>query len=351
LERILNFIPTTATAAEKLKRLAKNLRKESGTSLAVALDATAKSHGYANWKHVTQCLEQGKSVATKAATALPKLLANYLAESAEDDPPSTDTLAAFQRGLVFAMDVKDADGVNLGDDLVECNDAWMLVAADIWRVFVHAKDDETGTALVDRLDGDDLVNVAQENLMNYRLFRYTGMPLPTSLDDAFALIQPRFFFPPTHIWLRGQFIDMEDVREIRVEGQVVYSSIVGSQVERKSSPEAIEHTTPEQLKSMAVSTPLKSSSGIIPRLDISKFEPGFYSYWLSYGGQEMMTESGFSTIREAIEAATDITGDIRGFEVAYAGVTVGTYPFATLCSSAEMVAQEAVATVAALHNT
>lgn len=45
-ERTMEFIPTTATAAEKLKRLAKTLRKSTKSSLAVALDAIARQHGY-----------------------------------------------------------------------------------------------------------------------------------------------------------------------------------------------------------------------------------------------------------------------------------------------------------------
>lgn len=45
-ERIMEFISTTATLAEKLKRLAKALRKTTGTSLAVALDVVAEQHGY-----------------------------------------------------------------------------------------------------------------------------------------------------------------------------------------------------------------------------------------------------------------------------------------------------------------
>ena len=40
-ERTMEFISTTATAAEKLKRLAKTLRKTTNTSLAVALNVDA----------------------------------------------------------------------------------------------------------------------------------------------------------------------------------------------------------------------------------------------------------------------------------------------------------------------
>lgn len=44
----------------------------------------------------------------------------------------------------------------------------------------------------------------------------------------------------------------------------------------------------------------------------------------------MLADAGFPTIRAAIESGIDITGEIRGFEVAYAGVTIGTYPMAML---------------------
>lgn len=345
----MNFIPTTTTAIEKLKRLAKNLRKESGTSLAVALDAIAKANGYASWKHVTQCLAQSKSPIA-AATGLPHVLTSFLADASKNESPSTDAMAAFQHGLVFAMDVKDAEEVHLGDDLVECDEAWMLAAADIWRVFMHAEDGESDTALVDRLDGEDLVIAVQENFMNYRLFRYTGTPVPTSLDDAFARVLRRFFFRPTHVWLRGQFIDMDDVREVRVDGKVVYSTTVVDQAGAVSLQLLPKSDATSQKPTAAVSVPFAPREGIIPRLDIFKIDAGLYGYQVSMGGVEMMADTGFSTIREAIQSATDISGGIRGFEVAYAGLAVGTYTLAALGSSAEEVAQKAVATVAALSD-
>lgn len=70
----MELIPTTATAAEKLKRLAKTQCKGTETPFASALNAVAKGHGYNNWKHVTWCVEQSKSVALAAASLreLPK---------------------------------------------------------------------------------------------------------------------------------------------------------------------------------------------------------------------------------------------------------------------------------------
>ena len=344
----LNFIPTTATAAEKLKHFAKTQRKELGISLAVSLDAVAKANGYFNWKHVTQCLEQSKS-ATRGAVSLPPLLANFLTEAENDNPPSVETRVAFQAGFAFAMDVKDAEGLNLGADLVECDEGWMLAATDILRVYVHAKNDETNIAPFERLRGDDLIMAGQENIMNYRIFRYTGAPIPVSLDDAFACVLQRFFFPPTHVWLRGQFIDMDDVREVRVDGRVIYSTTIAGQYKTlmPSPPPGLGIS--DQHHAVVVNMPSGRHDGIIPRLDISRLELGLYEYRLSYDGHEMVADAGFSTVREVIESAADITGSILGFEVGYLGVTAGTFPLVTLRTSAETVAQLAVATVAAFR--
>jgi hypothetical protein len=346
LERILIFIPTTVTATEKLKRHAKTQRKGTGSSLATALDAIAKEQGYINWKHVTWCAEQTKS-APQTAQALPAILAQFLVEVTRDNPPTPETKSTFQSGLVFAVDVKEADDVVLGDDVVPCEDGSPLAAADMWRVYVHVKDDETGTSLVQDLDEEALLEAAREYLMDYRFFRYTGAHAPASLNDAFARVLGRNFFPPTHVWLKGQFLDMEDVPEVQVDGQVVYSSASGGAY-RSYSP--IRTAAPAAPLTSQLMVPVERQSGIIPRLEISKIEPGFYGYRLSYRDHEMATDAGFSSIREAIESAADIEGDIRGIEVGYAGLTVGTYSVFKLLASAEQVAQQAVETASILQD-
>lgn len=39
---------------------------------------------------------------------------------------------------------------------------------------------------------------------------------------------------------------------------------------------------------------------------------------MTYGGQEMFSDAGFTSINEALAAATDTSGDIEGFTVEYA---------------------------------
>lgn len=224
-ERTMEFISSTATAAEKLKRLAKTLRKTTGTSLAVALDAVAKQHGYEHWKHVTVCLEQ--TVSANRSKPLPESLKDLLDRAATRHPASVESQKAFAQGFVFAMDVKDAEELSLTSEYAECDDGWYLAARDLWRGLIHYRDDETGTTLFEIQSPEDLVSTAMDDLQNYRLFRYLGAAGPTSLEEAYKQTRQLSFFPPTHIWLGGKFIDIGEVPEIRVDGQVVLSTTPG----------------------------------------------------------------------------------------------------------------------------
>ena len=229
-ERTMELISTTATAAEKLKRLAKTLRKTTGTSLAVALDAVAKQHGYEHWKHVTVCLEQTASAIR--SKPLPEPLKDLLDRAAAHHPASAESQKAFAQGFVFAMDVKDAEELSLTSEYTECDDGWYLAAKDLWRGLVHYRDDETGATLFETQSPEDLASTALDDLQNYRLFRYLGAAAPASLEEAYKQISQLSFFPPTHIWLGGKFIDIGEVPEIRVDGQVVFSTTPGFTVLR-----------------------------------------------------------------------------------------------------------------------
>ena len=221
-ERTMEFISTTATAAEKLKRLAKTLRKTTNTSLAVALDAVSKQHGYEHWKHVTVCLEETASASS--SKPLPESLKDLLDRAAASHPASTESQQAFAQGFVFAMDVKDAEELSRTPEYEECDDGWYLAAKDLWRGLVHYRDDETGTTLFETRSPEDLARTALDDLQNYRFFRHLGAATPASLEEAYKQTSKLSFFPPTHIWLDGKFINISEVPEIRVDGQVVLST-------------------------------------------------------------------------------------------------------------------------------
>lgn len=225
-ERTMQHIPTKATAVEKLKRLAKTHRKTTGTSLAVALDAVAKQHGYEHWKHVTICQEQ--TAVIHRTKPLPEALKQYLDEAAARQPAAVETQVAFEHGFVFAMDVKDAADIALTPDYTEADDGWHLAARDLCRFLVHHRDEDTGATLYETQSDEDLIEIALDDLSNYRCYRYLGDTAPTTLEDAFGRIRQLAFFPPTHIWLSGKCIDLEDVPEIRIGGKVVFSTMPGT---------------------------------------------------------------------------------------------------------------------------
>ncbi|SPD46722.1 Hypothethical protein (fragment) [Cupriavidus neocaledonicus] len=112
-------------------------------------------------------------------------------------------------------------------EFTECNDGWYLAARDIWRGLVHYRDDETGTTLFETQSPEDLTSTALDDLQNYRLFRYLGAVAPASLEEAYKQTSQLSFFPPTHVWLGGKFIDIGEVSEIRVDGQVALSTTLG----------------------------------------------------------------------------------------------------------------------------
>ncbi|MBA3597989.1 MAG: hypothetical protein H0W40_11535 [Methylibium sp.] len=337
-------ISTTATVAEKLKRRAKTLRKETGTSLAVAQDAVAKQDGYRSWKHLTVCAERTRTM-LRALPLLPKLLVETLAAEAKRQPPGEQSVLAFRSGLVFAMDVKDADGIALGDYVVECDDAWTIAAADIWGVFVHTADETPSHA--ETMEPDELLEAAHEDLMNYRLFRYTGASTPVDLNDAFRLVLRRYFFVPAYVWLKGKFIDMASVPEVRVDGKAIYQTNLSA--EQLATYASLP--LPPPATSAATTAPTyPPRRDMVCRLDVRKLEPGLYESRMSYGNQAMFSDAGFTTIREAIESVSLSDGPVYAVEVAYEGLVVGTYAPEALAASAEMIAKHAVSTLSGLRD-
>jgi hypothetical protein len=340
----LTHIPTTATAVQKLKRLAKTRRKSSSESLAGAQDAIAREHGYRDWKHVTVCL--AATAAEKCSPdALPHAVRDFLSEQQKVQPASAATAQAMATGLVFAMDIKDADNVRpeSNPEIHECEDATAFLAGDVWRAVLRREREEGQGEDETSLEPDEEVQQLLDDIGNYRFFRFSGLAVPKNLDDAFAGPFRDFFFPPTHVWLEGKFFDMADVREVRVEGRVVYATSPGSS---NSSPAAVYSASAAAPPSAPNSRP--KPEFIVARLDVRKLQASLYEYVVSYSGQEMFSDAGFSSIADALREAADVTGSIRGYEVAFAGLVAGTYAVEELASTADQVAQRAVEIAASL---
>lgn len=323
----MEIISTTATAAEKLKRLAKTLRKTTGTSLAVALDNIAKQHGYMHWKHVTACLEQ--TAGLSRTKPLPESLQDLL-DGAARNPASADSQNAFTRGFVFAIDVKDAENLSLTSEYAECEDGWYLAAKDLWPSLVHYRDDETGTTLFETLSPEDLASTALDDLQNYRMFRYLGATAPASLEEAYKRIRQLSFFPPTHIWLGGKFIDIGNITEVRIDGTVALSSSPAVPAE------------PSNDKRMVISN---------LTIDINKDAPGIYTARALSGGVEVTNPASYNRIESAIrEEASNIPEDFAYFvEFTYGGMSTGTMTIPDAIAHAHQLANRLVELIAEEH--
>lgn len=328
-ERAMQLIPTTATAVEKFKRQAKTLRKTTGTSLAVALDTVAKQGGYEHWKHVTLCLEQ-----TKISKPLPRILADYLEQVTVHDPASSATENAFAHGFVFAMDVKDALELSPAPEYIECQDGWYLAAKELWPRLVSYRDEEIGTTLAETLEPEDLLETALEDLHNYRFYRFSDPIGPTTLEDAYKRISQLSFFPPTHIWLQGQFTDISEVPQIQVDGKVVLSNMKGLSV---LSPN-ISLPRPAQVTHQLT-------------FAIDKIRPGLYRAAALSGGVDVTAPSHYDSIEEAIrETASDVPeGFAQYAQVVYAGASSGTMPLQKMVQTASEIAQQLVSQVSSMH--
>ncbi len=86
----------------------------------------------------------------------------------------------------------------------------------------------------------------------------------------------------------------------------------------------------------------------IARLIIERLSESLYATKTVFDGQDIDSEDGFASIGAALRSAGRITGPIRGFEVVYQGLVIGTYSRNQIVAAAEVIAQAAVDTIHAL---
>jgi hypothetical protein len=250
------------------------------------------------------------------------------------DPASYESQKAFARGFVFAMDVKDAQDLSLDSEYIECADGWYLAARDLWKGLIHYRDDETGTTLFEEQPPEDLLSTALDDLHNYSFFRYLGATTPASLEEAYKRIKQLSFFPPTHVWLSGKFIEISEVPEIRVDGRVVLSTMQGGTVVSSSD---------KQTQSVRPNHPLTFA--------IEKIQSGLYGVHVLSGGIEVTEPSHYSSIEEAIrEETTSVPEGFAHFaEVVYGGASSGTMSLQKISENASRIAEQLVAIVAEMY--
>ncbi len=187
------FIP--AAVVEQLKQNAKKLKKETGIPHHEALERVAQKTGiFQNWHHVTLA----------AADSLPAEQAYY-------------------SGFCIAMDFSKYDSADFSDSpFLEDFRLHSLLEPDYRKWLEESIDPDEGVKNKDCWSSEELDEFVTEDLSDVVLLRYTGTHVPSSSEEAIALIMPRYsFWPPLFIRLRGELIDMYSVPATDDDGGIV----------------------------------------------------------------------------------------------------------------------------------
>lgn len=177
---------------EKLKQKARKLKKDNGVPLHEALDQVARATGFNHWHHVS--------------------------ESAKAFKP---TEQAYYFGVIIAMDVKDSETFHdSSGTFVEDEFAFSLCADDLYEILCESVDDND-VPMRDKYSEDELKEWAQDDIMNYVFYRFTGKDIPERAEDVVDMVRPYSFWPPTLIWLRGAIQDSPSNTAIDEDGNIV----------------------------------------------------------------------------------------------------------------------------------
>lgn len=89
---------------------------------------------------------------------------------------------------------------------------------------------------------------------------------------------------------------------------------------------------------------------MIPRIDIDLPQSGSYDYRVTYEGETLFEDAGFSSVTHCLVAAVEgLSSEVVAVEIAYGGFVSGTYPLPVVAMNHEQVAAHAVNTAAAIH--
>ena len=169
----------TLNTVEKLKQAARKLKREIGITHTEALELTAKQAKFDNWHQITEAAK--------------------LISPAE---------AAYQSGVIIAMDIKDAEDFHdETGEFVKDDHAKDLCRDDLYRAYVESPDEEDGVPLREKYSASELREEVEEDLENYVFFRYTKDVLPKTIEEVKELVSECSFWQPRFIWFKGSFQD------------------------------------------------------------------------------------------------------------------------------------------------
>ena len=173
----------TSADVEKLKQIARKLKKSEGITHNEALDRAAQNAGLNHWHHV---IESAKKI----------------------EPTET----AYRSGVIIAMDVKEAGDFH-GDegDFVEDHYADIFCEKDLYLDLCESPyaEDEVDAPdykrMRDMYNDGELMEINREDISNYIFFRFTSSTVPKSVQSVVAMTDECSMWQPMFVWYKGRF--------------------------------------------------------------------------------------------------------------------------------------------------
>ena len=234
----------------ELKGEARTLQKQLSCKLHIAHQRIASQYGFRDWAALIIAANRNNNIAdiknpisnisNKAGLPyeLPIEAIEFLANEKISLNIGESVVQTYHKGLVFALDIIDSFEFRFDEIFVPCErEFYFLCADDIapvsWSRFAQAylieaeNQAEEPNVLLKLKNAKDInpIEFVENTLMNLSLIRFCGENLPDTFEAAYALVLERSFWHPIYMWFNGQFIDIEELPEIRINGIQVRGKI------------------------------------------------------------------------------------------------------------------------------
>jgi hypothetical protein len=188
-------------SVDQVKRNAKRYSKEQGLPFNKALDLLAREalglpDIEIHWAEALKSLEVAAEVLAPRERSLSEI------------PPENVTVvtdnerAFFTKGIVVALDIKDASEFRDTGPWVEDDGFGMFLIPTLLSLSAHYGAEEDGYKIPKGSDWE----WALESLHEKCLYRYAGEKKLSSIEEVIEDICKRNFFPPMFVWINGKLI-------------------------------------------------------------------------------------------------------------------------------------------------
>lgn len=234
---------STSPSLFELKGKARTLQQQLSCKLHVAQHMIANSYGFTNWQTLSALFSasQLKKKIEPDLFAMPASLIKFIEES--EGSASQKEKDDFSKSIYISLDVKDAMDFDVRDDFEEVSYHLFVRSMLLrqWNLYISGDPDFHGIEesefggkalqkeeLLNLFDYDDFMEIFIFNVaMNERIFRYKGFSPGMTFEKTYALSMERCFFHPNFMWIKGTFIDLDLIPQIKVDGQVVRQNFAG----------------------------------------------------------------------------------------------------------------------------